>query len=104
MEAIEGLLIERKGCFMMFVDVILKQQDVSVGAEAQVSRKMRGAKLNVSTDHRQVWFRRPANSVAIWLVSGIKQTFQDESASEPCDLDPNRMKFKLTLEKEVAVA
>jgi|NorSeaMetagenome_1021524.scaffolds.fasta_scaffold43478_1 hypothetical protein len=57
MEAIEGLLIERKGCFMMFVDVILKQQDVSVGAEAQVSRKMRGVKLQSEVTYQRtiVW-------------------------------------------------
>ena len=50
-------LIERKGCFMMFVDVILKQQDVSVGAEAQVSRKMRGVKLQSEVTYQRtiVW-------------------------------------------------
>ena len=57
MEAIGGLLIERKGCFMMFVDVILKQQDVRVGAEAQVSRKMRGVKLQSEVTYQRtiVW-------------------------------------------------
>jgi hypothetical protein len=57
MEATGGLLIERKGCFVMFVGVILKQQDVSVGAEAQASRKMRGVKLQSEVTYQRtiVW-------------------------------------------------